>query len=141
MLCHTCRSWLRLGGGGCELLLFLNQNRDQRRDLSFLPDCSTFSRSGCVTLRCSIVRISPLNSSCNFLCSIGLLNLCFVVDINECRSIFLCGQAQCRNTLGGYYCSCRAGYVLRPDGRSCKGNLRLQMKNMSTSERSCNSHL
>ena len=39
------------GGGEGDLLLFLNQSRDQRGDLSFLPDCSTFSRSGCVTLR------------------------------------------------------------------------------------------
>ena len=37
--------------GEGDLLLFLNQNRDQHRDISFLQDCSTSSRSGCVTVR------------------------------------------------------------------------------------------
>ena len=55
MLCHTgnrCRSGLRRrrgwgGGGGGDRLLFLNQKL--RRP--FLPNSSTSSRSGCVTLR------------------------------------------------------------------------------------------
>ena len=44
-----------------------------------------------------------------------------LADINECSNSFLCGQALCRNTLGGYYCTCHQGYVLKPDGRSCRG--------------------
>lgn len=49
------------------------------------------------------------------------LKIFFVADINECRSRLTCGQAQCRNTLGAYYCTCHHGYVLNPDGRSCQG--------------------
>lgn len=44
------------------------------------------------------------------------------VDVNECHSSLTCGLAQCRNTLGAFYCTCQNGYVLNPDGRSCQGN-------------------
>ena len=43
------------------------------------------------------------------------------IDINECSSIKKgCAHAHnCTNTIGSYYCSCNAGYVL--SGKSCNG--------------------
>lgn len=43
------------------------------------------------------------------------------IDINECL-IFNGGCAQtCNNTDGGYTCSCRAGFKLNADGKTCSG--------------------
>ncbi|XP_036394518.1 low-density lipoprotein receptor-related protein 2 [Megalops cyprinoides] len=41
--------------------------------------------------------------------------------INECRNpaVHQCAQ-NCTDTLTGYYCSCRAGYRLMPDGKACE---------------------
>lgn len=47
-------------------------------------------------------------------------NLC--QDINECRRrISLCDlrRGRCHNSDGGYYCSCKTGYVLGPCGFKC----------------------
>ena len=46
------------------------------------------------------------------------------VDIDEC-SVFpsVCDiNANCSNTRGSYYCTCKAGYT--GDGKACKGNIR-----------------
>ncbi|XP_037297516.1 LOW QUALITY PROTEIN: low-density lipoprotein receptor-related protein 4 [Manduca sexta] len=42
-------------------------------------------------------------------------------DIDECmyEQDPVCSQT-CSNTVGSFYCGCMTGYVLRPDGRSCK---------------------
>ena len=44
-----------------------------------------------------------------------------VSDINECHANTDRCQQECRNTRGSYTCSCRSGYRLRSDGRSCDG--------------------
>ena len=51
--------------------------------------------------------------------SFSLLSL--LSDINECSaSAGVCDvNANCRNTLGSYLCSCKAGYS--GDGKTCKG--------------------
>lgn len=48
-------------------------------------------------------------------------------SLNSCRDIDECMYEQdpvcsqtCSNTVGSYQCGCMTGYVLRPDGRSCK---------------------
>ena len=44
-----------------------------------------------------------------------------LTDINECEEgISGCSQL-CNNTVGGYFCSCMAGYSLLEDGRNCVG--------------------
>lgn len=42
-------------------------------------------------------------------------------DIDECQFEYdpVCSQL-CMNTIGSFECSCMKGYVLRPDGRTCK---------------------
>lgn len=42
-------------------------------------------------------------------------------DVDECQFEYdpVCSQA-CNNTVGSFTCSCMKGYVLRPDGRTCK---------------------
>lgn len=44
-------------------------------------------------------------------------------DVNECESGKepVCSQL-CNNTYGSFLCGCITGYVLRPDGRTCKAN-------------------
>ena len=52
-----------------------------------------------------------------------MTSLC--LDINECNRINDCRQ-WCVNTDGSYVCSCRIGYMLHSDGRSCEGLYRAQ---------------
>ena len=46
------------------------------------------------------------------------------VDIDECSvSPSVCDiNANCSNTRGSYYCTCKAGYT--GDGKTCQGNIR-----------------
>lgn len=45
-----------------------------------------------------------------------------LADRNECEGQHNCGQI-CGNTPGSYYCTCRLGYYLSSDLRTCKGNM------------------
>ena len=45
-----------------------------------------------------------------------------LADHNECEGQHNCGQI-CGNTPGSYYCTCRPGYYLSSDLRTCKGNM------------------
>lgn len=53
--------------------------------------------------------------------TICLLLFCSCKDIDECtfKNDPVCSQT-CNNTIGSYTCGCYRGYVLRPDGISCK---------------------
>ena len=43
--------------------------------------------------------------------------------MNECAESneTLCGAGTCRNLLGGYLCTCPAGYLVGANNRSCHG--------------------
>lgn len=44
-----------------------------------------------------------------------------IIDINECiANTDDCDQG-CQNTVGSFLCTCRDGYVLSGDGRTCSG--------------------
>ena len=43
-----------------------------------------------------------------------------ILDMDECKLGHDC-EDYCNNTLGGYSCSCRKGYTLRNDNRTCTG--------------------
>ena len=44
-------------------------------------------------------------------------------DINECVTNSIACDHMCTNIQGSYLCSCRAGYSLDEDGKSCQGKL------------------
>ena len=66
-----------------------------------------------------------------FMCVTSLVSVCditgfCVADVDECSSVVLntC-DTLCENTVGGFQCSCRAGYQLnQQDGRTCEGDQR-----------------
>ena len=43
------------------------------------------------------------------------------VDIDECALRISGCKQQCTNTNGSYYCTCRNGFSLQNDNKSCKG--------------------
>lgn len=44
-------------------------------------------------------------------------------DVNECTATNNTCDHVCTNTEGSYICSCRPGYFLDSDGKSCRGKL------------------
>ena len=48
-------------------------------------------------------------------------------DINECVTNSIACDHMCTNIQGSYLCSCRAGYSLDEDGKSCQGKLTPQI--------------
>ena len=51
---------------------------------------------------------------------ITVYNNVFYTDINECEGVNECEQ-MCINTDGSHECSCRQGFELAADARSCNG--------------------
>lgn len=43
------------------------------------------------------------------------------VDVEECETGDACCSQFCINYVGGYECSCKAGFRLHPDGCGCEG--------------------
>ena len=80
---------------------------------------------------CSVVQSSVLqvHSYCGPLLS--CLNLDYVLsaffaDVDECAGNRGGCQQICTNTDGSFVCSCRDGFRLASDGRSCEGVLTRQ---------------
>ena len=48
--------------------------------------------------------------------------MCFSIDIDECSNdLHNCSSDQvCHNTVGGFSCSCREGFVFGSDGVTCE---------------------
>lgn len=59
-----------------------------------------------------------------------------VTDINECALNPLLCAFRCVNVLGSYECKCPTGYILREDGRMCKGTARSAGTRWSPARRS-----
>lgn len=60
-------------------------------------------------------------------CNIKLLScwcMCalFLTDTDECSTISgVCGDGECSNTVGSYFCTCPPGFVTSADGSRCIG--------------------
>ena len=73
------------------------------------------------------VSSSPLSgiSGCSiklFLCVSLFLSHTLPLDVDECIQAPKPCNFICKNTEGGYLCSCPRGYILQEDGKSCRGD-------------------
>ena len=50
----------------------------------------------------------------------------FFQDVDECMVDNGECQHNCINTDSSYYCICDAGYELAPDGRRCRGKIKIK---------------
>lgn len=53
------------------------------------------------------------------------------LDVDECIQAPKPCNFICKNTEGGYLCSCPRGYILQEDGKSCKGDTHTQKNTTS----------
>ncbi|KAG8174977.1 hypothetical protein JTE90_004709 [Oedothorax gibbosus] len=53
-------------------------------------------------------------------CAPGWTGKTCTTDVDECTTGKSACDHDCTNTQGSYKCSCRGGYVLQPDGRTCE---------------------
>lgn len=61
----------------------------------------------------------------------------YAIDINECSSSSTNNCAQiCNNNPGSYTCSCRTGYRLNSDRRTCNGKCMVRISSMHINNRS-----
>ena len=49
-------------------------------------------------------------------------------DVNECLYKATDCEQDCENTVGSFECSCRQGFNLQPDGKSCEGEQSMHSK-------------
>lgn len=49
------------------------------------------------------------------------LSLLLLQDVDECTTLQSSCEQVCQNTVGGYNCTCDAGYTLNSDGLTCNG--------------------
>ena len=70
---------------------------------------------------CYIIYTCSQNILCYHLTKLvsNIFPLILFTDIDEC-DLGICEQ-DCNNTNGSYYCTCREGYYLGNDNRSCFG--------------------
>ncbi|XP_052786719.1 uncharacterized protein LOC128222017 [Mya arenaria] len=94
--------------------------------------CKTsLTYSECID-ECNLVSHSSESTTCNSYCyngasyiggwcrcPAGYKGTCCQSDVNECTEYSYCSQL-CTNTHGSYRCSCRQGYLLNYDNRSCR---------------------
>lgn len=83
---------------------------------------------------CGLISVAPptdggsrylLGGRESAILTLGMLSLiCFCSDVDECSDRadedLLCDHF-CHNYIGGFYCSCRYGYLLHSDNRTCRG--------------------
>ena len=73
------------------------------------------SARACLSRRFPLPELLAAGSNC------ASHPLCFFPDVDECIQAPKPCNFICKNTEGGYLCSCPRGYLLQEDGKSCKG--------------------
>lgn len=63
-----------------------------------------------------------LATGSNCLCLSLFLSHPLPLDVDECIQAPKPCNFICKNTEGGYLCSCPRGYILQEDGKSCRGD-------------------
>ena len=92
----------------------------------FYKNCYLFLREAInpglnLTHLCNNLALVSESWTCIYYCILNWHILC--LDTNECnqpRKYHHCSQ-NCVNTQGSYYCTCKKGFLLSANGRTCRG--------------------
>ena len=74
----------------------------------------------CRPLSSTQEKSNPIQVTIRSFSSVGLNVTVLFADVDECISNSPCAH-YCTNTAGSFKCSCRPGYKLNSDGKTCKG--------------------
>ena len=100
--------------------------------------CSTQIIIDAMVIQCS-AKVTTNSLHCTVLTPLQMHFICYsdykqysILDINECLINRGGCSDMCTNTWGSFKCTCRTGFTLNVDGRTCNGNIVIELIHKQT---------